>query len=96
MPASPATSSSREGSGTGGSQISSSASLPWTAPGLCLSLHDEMHDKLDDVLGSSRTMCLDMEDRSNLPGHSTPSRHRPGGYAMSCMPMTADMMCHAQ
>ena len=39
MPASSASSSSREGSGSGGSQISSSASLPCTAPGLCRILH---------------------------------------------------------
>ena len=38
MPLSPASNSRQEGSGAGGSQISSSASLPCTAPGLCLIL----------------------------------------------------------
>ena len=41
MPASLASSSRREGSGSGGSQTSSSACLPCTAPGLCLTLHME-------------------------------------------------------
>ena len=38
MPSSPASNSRREGSGSGGSQISSSAFLPCTASGLCLIL----------------------------------------------------------
>ena len=43
MPAFPASNSSREGSGSGSSQISSSACLPCTAPGLCLILRQALH-----------------------------------------------------
>ena len=46
MPSSPATSSNREGSGSGGSHTSSTADIPWQLPGLCCTLTPALGEKL--------------------------------------------------